>query len=78
MVVDLLEGLIKSRKVEVVFYIYFFQIGMYGPNIESDSIIYALQTEAPDDLYTMTVDPKKAPDQSERLEIEFKKGLSLY
>ena len=27
-------------------------------------------------MYLMTVDPKKAPEQSDRIEIEFSKGMS--
>ncbi|XP_033643587.1 argininosuccinate synthase-like [Asterias rubens] len=33
--------------------------------------------EAPDDMYLMTVDPKKAPEQSDRIEIEFSKGVPI-
>ncbi|XP_038045979.1 argininosuccinate synthase-like [Patiria miniata] len=34
-------------------------------------------TEAPDDLYQMTVDPKKAPDIADKLEIQFKRGVPV-
>jgi len=33
---------------------------------------------APDDLYEMTTDPKKAPDEPEKLEIEFKRGVPVH
>jgi len=35
------------------------------------------KTEAPDDLYKMTTDPREAPDEPERLEIEFRGGVPV-
>ena len=32
------------------------------------------KSEAPDDLYQMTTDPRKAPEAPERLQIRFKEG----
>ncbi|XP_014787408.2 argininosuccinate synthase [Octopus bimaculoides] len=35
------------------------------------------KTEAPNGIYNMTTDPEKAPDQVERIQITFKKGLPV-